>query len=607
MYNFISSSLIIFLLTSVTICSSAKGINSLQYKPDSAQDHLAESRPQRQQLSPIEARKFDYFFYEGVKLKNTDNFDAAFEMFRHCLSIDSTSSAALYELSTFFININKPEKAVSLLKKSIAYAPDNQDYRNNFATLLFNLEMYEEAAKEYEILIKLHPEKPDLNVYLAESYSRTGETAKAIDIYNELENLLGMYEAISIQKYQLYMKLEQIDNALNEIKKLSDKFPMESRYPMILGDSYLQQNDNKQALKYYQKAYDIDPETPYYPVSMANYYEKIGQRDSAKQQIIAALVNQRLDIDMKLNILTQYIGQLHVLKQDIEGADGLFQTLLDQHPDESRLKLIYSMYLTSLEKYDEALFQIRLVTDSEPENIDAWEQLFQLSLRLNNFVEAINICKKCIDIFPEALGFRLWLGISYYQNKDYQSAIDAYLITIPLIPAENIRFKSDIYGNLGDTYFRLKDTEKAFNAYEEALKYNDKNIFVLNNYAYYLSLLKKDLAKAERMSAQTIKMQDTNPTYIDTYAWIFFMQGNFTLAKLYIEQSISRDKTNSKELIDHYGDILFFSGDKEKAVEQWKKAKELGKNTVTVNKKIADKTYYEAPEEELLNDTDEDT
>ena len=135
--------------------------------------------------------------------------------------------------------------------------------------------------------------------------------------------------------------------------------------------------------------------------------------------------------------------------------------------------------------------------------------------------------------------------------------------------------------------------DQAYKAYDEALMYNDKNVVVLNNYSYFLSLEKKDLKKAERMSAQCIKLEPDNATYLDTYAWIFFVQGNYTLAKIYIARALEKDKPTSAELVDHYGDILFMNGDKEKAVEQWKKAKEMGKDSEILNRKIAEQQYIE--------------
>ena len=56
---------------------------------------------------------------------------------------------------------------------------------------------------------------------------------------------------------------------------------------------------------------------------------------------------------------------------------------------------------------------------------------------------------------------------------------------------------------------------------------------------------------------------------------------------------MSKDKTNSAELVDHYGDILYMSGEKEKAIEQWKKAKEMGKESTILDEKIAKGEYIE--------------
>ena len=556
----------------------------------------------RQKLGIAEQRKFDYFYYEGLRLKNAEKFDSSFEMFKHCLEIDSTSSVVLFELSSYYIQMDRHETSVSMMKKAVAYSPGNQEYRNTLATLLFNLGMFGEAAEEYEILAEAYPNKPELNYYLAESYSRMGEIGKAIDTYDALENVMGMNEALSMQKYQLYMTIKQQDNAFGELKKLADKFPLEARYPIIIGDLYMQQNNNEQALSYFNKAREIDPESPYYPVSMANYYEKTGQSDSAKILINTALMTEGLDVDTKLGILARYIMQLQRSKQDLDGANTLFLTLIEQHPDELRLKLAYGELLASQGKFDEARFQYSLVTEIEPEDITAWQQLLRLSLQSQDMDEVIRICKKCLEIFPDAMEFNFYMGGAYYQKKEYQTAIDIYNAAITSIPKENTPLISDFYGQIGDSYFRMKDTDKSFEAYEKALKHNDKNIVVLNNYAYYLSLLKRDLPKAERMSALTIKMEPDNATYLDTYAWIFFIQKSYLLAKLYIEQAISKDRTGSPELLDHFGDILYMNGDKEKALEQWKKAKEAGKVSTTLDKKIEKNTYHEAPESDLFSD-----
>lgn len=544
-----------------------------------------------------EQRKFDYFFYEGLKLKNAGKFDAAYDAFNHCLAIDSTAPSVLYELSSFYIQLNRPEMAVEMLKRAVANGGDNFTYKMALATITRNLGMYGEAADEFEKLVKDYPEKRELNYYLAESLTQAGEIGKAIDAFDALEAVMGMNEAISMQKYKLYLQLEKPKEAFREVERLAEKYPMEPRYQIVLGDLHLDNGEKDEALAAYNRANEVDPGNPYYIVSMANYYEVVGDKEAAEEQIRNALVNEKLDVETKVNILSRYIIKLQQSKQDTDKANHLFQTLLEQHPEEIDLKLMYGGLLLAQGKNDEAKFQFQLATELEPSNAGAWQQLLNLALKGEDIPEVIRICKVCMELFPESPEYYFYLGIAYYQQEKYQEALASYYSGLNIIPKENLPLKSDFYGQIGDIYYQMGgQMEQAYKAYDEALKYNDKNVVVLNNYSYFLSLDKRDLKKAERMSAQCIKLEPDNATYLDTYAWIFFVQGNYTLAKIYIESALEKDTTNSPELVDHYGDILFMSGDKDGAMTQWKKAKEMGKESAVLDKKIASGEYIEDKE-----------
>lgn len=544
--------------------------------------------------SQAERRKFDYFFYEGLNLKAAGKYDAAFDAFNHCLEMDSTASAVLYELSFFHMQLNRPEKALDMLKRAVNHSPDNFTYRMTLASVSRGTGLFGEAAEEYKKLAEQYPAKTELNFYLGEALSQEGNIEEAIEAYNQLESAMGMNEALSLQKFRLYMDINEKEKAFGEIEKLAEKYPTVSRYPLLLGDLYLENKELDKAYESYQKAYSIEPSNPYYIVSMSNYYEAKGDKAASEQEIRNALVNEELDVDTKVGILARYIARLQQSKQGMDNVNALFNELIDQHPEDVDLKLMYGSFLsTAQDNSEEARFQFQLVTEMQPDNQAAWQQLLNLALRSEDLPEVIRICQTCMELFPDAPEYHFYLGIAYYQQEKYQEALDAYYEGIKIIPNENGRLKSDFYGQIGDIYYQIKQMDKAYEAYDEALKYNNKNIVVLNNYAYFLSLDKKDLDKAARMSSQTIDMEPDNATYLDTYAWIFFVRGDYKLAKIYIERAIDRDTTNSSELVDHYGDILYMTGNKEKAVEQWKKAKEMGKESELLDRKIAEEKYIE--------------
>lgn len=540
-----------------------------------------------------EQRKFDYFFYEGINLKLAGKYDAAFDAFNHCMAIDSTASAVLYELAVFYMQLNRPEKSVSLLRRAVANSNNNFNYRMALASISRSLGMFGEAAEEYEKLVKDYPDKTELNFYLADALSQEGDMMKAIEAYDALESAVGMNEALSREKFRLYTQLEQKENAYKEIEKLADKYPMEPRYFLLLGDLYLESNELDKALENYQKAHVIDPSNPYYIVSMSKYYELTGDKVAAEKQIREALVNEEIDVETKVSILSRYLARLQQTQQGTESVNTLFDELVEQHPEDIDLKLMYGSLLMAQEKSDEARFQFQLATEMEPENPATWQQLLNLVMKESDYPEVIRICTVCLELYPSAPEYYFYLGIAYYQQEKYQEALDTYYAGIEAIPDNNRPLKSDFYGQIGDIYYQMKEMDKAYASYEEALKLNEKNIAVLNNYAYFLSLDKKDLKKAERMSGLTIQMEPNNATYLDTYAWIFFVQESYTLARMYIEKAISLDKTNSHELIDHYGDILYMLGEKEKALTQWKRAKEMGKESEVLDRKIKEEKYIE--------------
>ena len=158
----------------------------------SAVDMKKNSSPGKKELNASDRRKFDYFFYEGLNLKQAGKYDAAYDAFNYCLELDSTAAPVLYELSSFYAQLNRADKAVDMLKKAVEYSSENFTYRMALATVSRNMGMYGEAAEEYEKLVSAYPDKPELNYYLAEALTQEGEIAKAIEAYDALEKSVGM-------------------------------------------------------------------------------------------------------------------------------------------------------------------------------------------------------------------------------------------------------------------------------------------------------------------------------------------------------------------------------------------------------------------------------
>lgn len=547
-------------------------------------------------LPEDDKRKFDYYFHEAMNAKATGKFDSAFDLLGYCLAIDSTNANVYYELGNYYNSLDNKNKALDFYRKATSYDGGNFYYNMAYASLCLEFKQYSDAIEQFEKLLVSNPDNSDLYVYLSEAYRLDGNIHKAISTLDKLEQLVGLNEKISLHKYQLYTTIKQESKAFAEIQKYIDKYPYEIKYQILLANLYLQAGKNNEAYMVYSKAKSIDPEDPYLISSLAEYYERTNNKEAAEEELHTALMSRKMEIDTKLAILAQYVGTLQQNRQDTKVANQLFDSLMVQHPQEPKLNLMYGNLLMMQNKKEEARFQYQVFAEANPTNPVGWEQLLSTAFP-DSLDMTIRVCKQAISYNPEQPQFYFYLGISEYMKDDYNTALETLQKGVVYVDEENVSLLSDFYGQIGDLYYHLNKLDSAFLTYDKAIEYNPNNMGVLNNYSYFLSVARKNLDKAERMSSVTVKAEPTNPTYLDTYGWVLFEQGAYTMAKIYIENAIKYNEEKkteiSSEVLEHYGDVLYKTGETEKALEYWIKAKEKGDSkSKTLDKKIETKTYF---------------
>ena len=544
-------------------------------------------------LDETTRRKFDYFFYEAINAKTQGKYAESFDLLQHCYSIDSTNASVLVELGAYHSSLEEKNRALDLFRKAVKQDPANYYYNMILAGLSKELDLKEEVIEIYNYLLRTYPEKVELYFELANAYGDSGELDKAIQSLDTLQKYTGVSDAITLNKFRLYNMMDKKERAFEEIQSVIDKSPDNIRYKLLMGDLYLQDNQAEKALGYYQQARLVDPDDPSLILSMVNYYEKTNNKTAAVEELQKAITSSKMEVETKLQLLARYIGVLRQSQQDIKTANPFFQSMFEQHPNNTRINMMYGDVLLLQEDKKVAMAQFEIYTKDNPADPAGYEQMLRIvlpdTLALDKVIE---ITGAGIENIPTAPQFYFYKGLAKFQQKKYREALTIYEQGLMSAEFQSPMIESDFYGQIGDIHHVLKNNDVAFENYEKALKLNPQNLPVLNNYSYYLSLERKNLDKAEQMSGITIKAEPTNPTYLDTYGWILFEQGAYTVAKIYIEKAIEYGKDNhSAEVLEHYGDVLAVTGETEKAVEQWKRAKELGSDSKTLNKKIRKKEY----------------
>ena len=581
-----------WLFVTVLMLTSCGGIRSVRTAKTTAKADGA-SLMKETLLSAEQQRKYDYFFLEAMRMKGKNEYDAAFGLLQHCLDINPTASSALYEISQYYMFLRQVPQGQVALEQAVAFAPDNYWYSQGLVSLYQQQNELDKAAALLEKMVTRFPSKQDPLFSLLDIYSRQEKYNDVISTLNRLEKRLGKNEQLSMEKFRIYLQMKDDKKAFQEIESLVQEYPMDMRYQVILGNVYLQNGKKQEAYDAYQKVLAVEPDNPMALFSMASYYEQTGQKELYQQQLDTLLLNKKVTSDTKISVMRQVIAENEQSSaKDSTQVIALFDRMMKQDMDDPQIPMLYSQYLLSKNMEQEAVPVLEQVVDLDPTNKAARLMLVSAAVKKEDYKQIIKVCEPGIEATPDALELYYYLAIAYHQAEQGDSVLSVCNRALEHItPDTRKEVISDFYSIMGDIYHTKKQMTEAYAAYDSALVYNPSNIGALNNYAYYLSVERRDLDKAEEMSYKTVKAEPNNSTYLDTYAWILFEKGNYAEARIYIDNAMKNDGEKSDVIVEHCGDIYFMTGDAEGALKYWKKALEMGSESKTLKQKIEKNKY----------------
>lgn len=106
----------------------------------------------------------------------------------------------------------------------------------------------------------------------------------------------------------------------------------------------------------------------------------------------------------------------------------------------------------------------------------------------------------------------------------------------------------------------------------EILAESSGNPIALNNLGYFLLERDQRIEEAFDLIQQAVKIDPTNPSYLDSLGWAYFKMGKLVEAEKYIKEALRYDTMSSATLREHLGDIYDKQGKKVEAREWWQKA-----------------------------------
>ena len=539
------------------------------------------------------SREYDILFNEAMLQRQQRHHDAAFDLLQRCLALKPGASEVYYFMAQYYSAMKQNDRALAAFEKAAALEPANATYMETLSDAYIMQQRYDDAVSVIRRLYEADKSREELLETLYSLYGRLEKYEEAIGVLNQLEQNNGKTERIALAKSRLYLQLNDNERSAREMKELMEQHPNDLNYKTLYANALMLNGEHDAASELLRQVLSEEPDNIRAQVALRNYF--IAQDDSAEVMNMTCriLLNPKATTEDKVYQMRQMIAQ-----NEQEGGDStlilnLFSEMLDRPAPDADIAELKAAYM-DLKKMprDSIAHALERVLELSPERTSARLQLLQYAWEANDNDSIISLCRAARQYNPEEMAFYYYQGMAYYREEDYDHALEAFQNGLSVIDDDSSpEIVSDFYAVMGDLLFQKERKHEAFEAYDSCLQWKPDNIGCLNNYAYYLSLEGSNLEEAELMSYKTIKAEPKNATYLDTYAWILFMEGRYAEARIYIDQALQNDSTLGAVVTEHAGDIYAMAGDIDGAVALWRQALEKDPQNKLLARKLKKKKY----------------
>lgn len=562
------------------------------------------AREREMRIPEAQRRIATYMFGEAAKQYALNNADATYDLLRQTLRINPSHAPSLALLAQFENYLRNPRVADSLLQKALAIDPTNEEYLETNASIALQSDSVPRAIDAFERLAAVRPHSAPVLSQLTNLYMKANLPDSAIRTLERVENIQGLTEQIAHTKHVLRLAMGDTLTAMDELRRLVEEYPNDPNYAVLLGNAYMRVMDNTDTARViFDRVAATDPSNGALQLARLNLYERT---DSSLYKLYhdSLLYAPDTDPELRSSMMIRFVGQHQRDSLGRAMTIAMFDSVLSRPQEDSRLLSTYAAYLMAANVRGDTICNVlERMLEVEPSNRGATLELLQRYAADNNTEGVMRVCDQAITYYPHESIFYFYSALGHYIKGDTITALERATVGCEhLTPQTPIDAAASLYSMQGDILYHLGRKEEAFAAYDSCLVYQPDDVMCMNNYAYYLSLENRDLDKAEQMSYRTLRAQPDSRTFLDTYAWILFLQRRYDEAANYMDRvmdGIPTDATEepedvSADVFEHAGDIYACNGNVAKALPYWEAAKRLGCKSKTLTQKIKKKKYIPA-------------
>lgn len=493
--------------------------------------------------------------------------DKAEAALRQGVSLEPDSEKPVIMLARFLASQGRRQEAETTLLGFIKEHPGNYPARFSLAEFYSALHRQGQAEQVLEEISKLDPNGPK-GVQAKNELARLKLAQNHIEAAEKLLNeILQAYpKDMQATETRGIIALKKPDGltAVNSFRLLTQDRPQDPQVWLLLARGHLLNKEARQAKETAKKALEIKPDF----LEARKFLYGIFLQDKDYDGAIAAIQSYlRLNDKDLFNLVT--LGEVYALKGDSAQARATFQKIIDLEPrnpqgyfqmarlglqtkkkDEAlkyaakaleanpdflpALKLEVGIYQDQKQP-EKALAAVRRTLARSPQNSQLHQLLGELLLVQKQPQAAVAPLEEALNLNPRQVPALQLLALAYQQMPDADRALKQLeaKVSDPKSPP--------IFSLvLATVYERQQKVDQAINLYNSLLARNLFTSLAKNNLAYLMAEHQPtadNLARAQKLSAETLEDNPEEPSFLDTMGWILCKQEKYAQGKTYLEKA----------------------------------------------------------------------
>ena len=528
---------------------------------------------------------YQYALIEAVKQKNLGNLSEAVKLYRLVIKERPGCDVAYYEVGGIYLMSNQVDLAISNLKEAYALDPGNKWYVLAYLNALDAGKLYDEMEVILTEKVSSDPGEVEWEYQLAMVYFKQDKHKKAIRTLNKIEKEKGFSEKVTLLKASIYESDEEYDLALLELEKVMALFPEAIQFRIVAAELCMKDGREDDAAQYYLEMLEVDSTNIFALTNLTDYYRKKEDYKSSFMYLSKSFASPMVDARRKMAILSFYMSDEKYINDYPEELANLLDVLIEVHPEEYDARLMASDFYIQQREYDKAYWNLRAYLGKGGSSYSLYMQAILLANAGGLNKELIVVTGEAMVTYPDSLDIRFFRGIGFYEEEEYRALLDNFE-GVDMDGFSTADYASQATMLIAEAYYRLEDHVKSDSIFESLIENEPDNYMVLNNYSYYLAERGVKLAEAKKWSRKAIDNDPGNATFLDTYAWVLYKNGELEEAEKYMLKALDKGGKNDPEVNEHAGDIQAALNSKEMALAYYQKAIMVGGDRQNLELKI---------------------